>query len=114
MAYRHVIIRQFGDPEQLQVVEEPALPEPARGQVRVKVLAAGTGFTDTIIREGQYIDVKDKPPFTLADPPVYRVRPADCLFRCPGAFRLRSERCRPGAGTFVGAHLRSVKTALSR
>ena len=65
MAYRHVIIRQFGGPEQLKVVEEPAPPEPARGQVRVKVLTAGTGFTDTIIREGQYIDVKEKPPFTL-------------------------------------------------
>ncbi len=31
----------------------------------MKVLTAGTGFTDTIIREGQYQDVKEKPPFVL-------------------------------------------------
>lgn len=65
MSYQHVIVSAFGGPENLQVVTEPALPEPAPGQVRVKVLAAGTGFTDTIIRQGQYVDVKDKPPFTL-------------------------------------------------
>lgn len=65
MSYKHVIVTEFGGPEKLQVVEEPQLPEPEPSQVRVKVLAAGTGFTDTIIREGQYVDVKDKPPFTL-------------------------------------------------
>lgn len=65
MSYRHVIVAEFGGAEQLKVVEEARLPEPMANQVRVKVLAAGTGFTDTIIREGQYVDVKDKPPFTL-------------------------------------------------
>lgn len=65
MSYKHVIVTEFGGPENLQVVEEAQLPEPSAGQVRVKVLAAGTGFTDTIIRQGQYVDVKDKPPFTL-------------------------------------------------
>ncbi|WP_235015228.1 alcohol dehydrogenase catalytic domain-containing protein [Oceanicoccus sp. KOV_DT_Chl] len=65
MSYQHVIITAFGGPEKLQVVLEPELPEPTDNQVRVKVLAAGTGFTDTIIRQGQYVDVKDKPPFTL-------------------------------------------------
>ncbi len=65
MAYQHVIVSEFGGPEQLRVVEESSLPEPGAGQVRVKVLTAGTGFTDTIIRQGQYVDVKDKPPFTL-------------------------------------------------
>lgn len=64
-SYKRVIVTEFGGPEKLQVVTEPQLPEPGPGQVRVKVLAAGTGFTDTIIREGQYVDVKDKPPFTV-------------------------------------------------
>lgn len=65
MSYKHVIVAEFGGADKLKVVEEPALPEPSANEVRVKVLAAGTGFTDTIIREGQYVDVKDKPPFTL-------------------------------------------------
>lgn len=65
MSYKHVIVTEFGGPEKLQVVEEAQLPEPAPNEVRVKVLAAGTGFTDTIIRQGQYVDVKDKPPFTV-------------------------------------------------
>lgn len=65
MPYIHVDIKQFGGPDQFTVIEEDSLPEPAPGQVRVKVLTAGTGFTDTIIRQGQYVDVKEKPPFTL-------------------------------------------------
>lgn len=65
MPYKHVIVREFGGPDCLDVVEEPDLPKPGPGEIRARVLAAGTGFTDTIIREGQYMDVKDKPPFTL-------------------------------------------------
>lgn len=64
-AWKHVDVIAFGGPENLRVETENGLPEPAPGEVRVKVLAAGTGFTDTIIRRGQYVDVKDKPPFTL-------------------------------------------------
>ncbi len=63
--WQHVDITTFGGPENMKIVSETSLPEPAPGQVRVKVLTAGTGFTDTIIRQGQYVDVKDKPPFTL-------------------------------------------------
>lgn len=63
MAYRYVILRAFGGPEQLHLETSAALPEPGRGQVRVKVLSAGTGFTDTIIRRGEYPGVKNKPPF---------------------------------------------------
>ena len=36
----------------------------APGEVRIKVLAAGTGFTDTMIRRGRYPDFKGKPPYT--------------------------------------------------
>ncbi|MBP6723996.1 MAG: zinc-binding dehydrogenase [Halioglobus sp.] len=65
MSYIHVDVEHFGGPDQLRVMEEAHLSEPAPGQVRVRVLTAGTGFTDTIIRQGHYIDVKEKPPFTL-------------------------------------------------
>jgi NADPH:quinone reductase-like Zn-dependent oxidoreductase len=65
MGWHRIELTAFGGPENLRLVQEHHLPEPAPGQIRVKVLAAGTGFTDTIIRQGQYIDVKDKPPFTL-------------------------------------------------
>jgi NADPH:quinone reductase-like Zn-dependent oxidoreductase len=46
------------------MVEEPTIPEPELGQVRIKVLAAGTGFTDTMIRRGRYPDFKGPVPFT--------------------------------------------------
>lgn len=65
MSWQHIVVKQFGGPEQLELVTEKALPEPGAGQVRVRVLAAGTGFTDTIIRQGQYLDIKQQPPLTL-------------------------------------------------
>jgi len=37
---------------------------PGPGEVRIKVLAAGTGFTDTMIRRGRYPDFKGPLPFT--------------------------------------------------
>lgn len=64
MGYRHVVVTAKGGPEVLAVREEAQLPEPGPGEVRVKVLAAGTGFTDTAIRRGNYPDVKDPHPFT--------------------------------------------------
>ncbi len=64
MGYQHIVVTAKGGPEVLQLVSEDSLPEPGNGEVRVKVLAAGTGFTDTIIRRGNYPDVKDKHPFT--------------------------------------------------
>lgn len=63
--WQHVDISAFGGPDNMKVVTESTLPEPDAGQIRARVLTAGTGFTDTIIRQGQYVDVKDKPPFTL-------------------------------------------------
>ena len=65
MSWQRIELTAFGGPENLRVVQESQLPEPAPQQIRVKVLTAGTGFTDTIIRKGQYIDVKEKPPFTI-------------------------------------------------
>lgn len=64
MSYQRVVLSAFGGPENLHLKTVEELPEPAEGEVRVRVLTAGTGFTDTVIRQGQYPDLKEKPPFT--------------------------------------------------
>ncbi|WP_298190083.1 medium chain dehydrogenase/reductase family protein [Novosphingobium sp.] len=64
MAWEHIEIARFGGPEVLELAREDALPEPGPGEVRIKVLAAGTGFTDTFIRMGRYPDFKGPLPFT--------------------------------------------------
>ena len=64
MSYKRVIIKEFGGPEVLKVIDESTLPEPKFGEVRIKVLVTSAAFTDTMIRKGQYPDVKKKPPFS--------------------------------------------------
>jgi len=64
MSWQHLRIAKFGGPEMLQVVEESVIPQPGPGEVRIKVLAAGTGFTDAMIRRGRYPDFKGPLPFT--------------------------------------------------
>jgi len=64
MPWQHLRISRFGGPEVLQMTEELSVPEPGPGEVRIKVLAAGTGFTDTMIRRGRYPDFKGPLPFT--------------------------------------------------
>jgi NADPH:quinone reductase-like Zn-dependent oxidoreductase len=64
MPWQHLRISAFGGPEVLQMAEEPAIPDPGPREVRIKVLAAGTGFTDTMIRRGRYPDFKGPLPFT--------------------------------------------------
>src|SRR5271165_5728278 len=64
MSWQHLRIPRFGGPEVLQMAEELTIPEPGPGEVRIKVLAAGTGFTDTMIRRGRYPDFKGPLPFT--------------------------------------------------
>ena len=64
MSYRRVRISTFGGPEVLEVVEEDEPPKPGPGEVRVRVLAAGASFTDTLIRAGKYPDLTEKPPLT--------------------------------------------------
>src|SRR6202790_1338473 len=64
MPWQHLSISRFGGPEVLQMKEEPTIPDPSSGRIRVKVLAAGTGFTDTMIRRGRYPDFKGPLPFT--------------------------------------------------
>jgi len=64
MSWQHIRIARFGGPEVLQLAEESRVPEPGPGEVRIKVLAAGAGFTDTFIRGGRYPDFKGPLPFT--------------------------------------------------
>src|SRR5271166_5860393 len=64
MSWQHIRISGFGGPEVLELAEEQTVPAPGPGEVRIKVLAAGTGFTDTFIRRGRYPDFKGPLPFT--------------------------------------------------
>jgi NADPH:quinone reductase-like Zn-dependent oxidoreductase len=64
MTWQYIQIERFGGPEVLELKEEAALPEPGHDEVRIKVLAAGTGLTDTFIRRGRYPDFKGPLPFT--------------------------------------------------
>src|SRR2546423_7803090 len=64
MPWRHIHIVRFGGPETLELAEEATVPEPGPNEVRIRVLAAGTGFTDTFIRRGRYPDFKGPLPFT--------------------------------------------------
>ena len=53
MKYKSVIITKKGRPEVLQVVENE-LREPNAGEVRLKLICTGIGFTDVIMRYGYY------------------------------------------------------------
>jgi NADPH:quinone reductase-like Zn-dependent oxidoreductase len=57
-----IVITARGGPEVLKYVEED-VPEPGRGEVRVKVLAAGVSYADVLMRRGLYPDAPP-PPFT--------------------------------------------------
>jgi NADPH:quinone reductase-like Zn-dependent oxidoreductase len=64
MSWHHIRITRFGGPEVLELAEQPTIPEPGPGEVRIKIFAAGTGFTDSFIRRGRYPDFKGPLPFT--------------------------------------------------
>ena len=51
MRHERVIVKQYGGPEVIALLEEDVLV-PEAGQVRVKVLAAGVGLPDVLAREG--------------------------------------------------------------
>jgi NADPH:quinone reductase len=59
---RRIIVPRYGAPDVMTVIEEP-LPEPGPGEVRVRILVAGVGYPDVLIREGTYPG-GPKPPFT--------------------------------------------------
>jgi NADPH2:quinone reductase len=51
MKYKHIVVSHYGGPDELRVVEEEC-PEPKKGEVRVRVLAAGVSLPDVMMREG--------------------------------------------------------------
>ena len=62
---RVVQIRRFGGPDGLEVVDAP-LPSVGRGEVRVRVLASGLEYTDTLIRRHLYPQtMRRRPPFVM-------------------------------------------------
>ncbi|HEX3829367.1 MAG TPA: zinc-binding dehydrogenase [Sporichthyaceae bacterium] len=63
MTWQKISISRFGGPEVLDLTEESTVPVPGPGEVRIKVLAAGTGYTDVFIRRGRYPDYKGPLPF---------------------------------------------------
>jgi NADPH2:quinone reductase len=62
MRNRRIVVAQYGGPERLQVVEEEA-PKPKKGEVRVRVLAAGVSLPDVMMREGIHPETP-RVPFT--------------------------------------------------
>jgi NADPH2:quinone reductase len=59
---KRIIVTHYGGPDVLQVLEEDC-PEPKRGEVRVKVVAAGVALPDILAREGIHPETP-KVPFT--------------------------------------------------
>ena len=60
-----VQVGRFGGPEELQVVDTP-LPTAGKGEVRVRVLASGMEYTDTLIRRHMYPQTAViRPPFVM-------------------------------------------------
>jgi NADPH2:quinone reductase len=62
MKHTRIVVNHYGGPDALQVLEEER-PEPAHGQVRVRVLAAGVALPDVMAREGIHPETP-KVPFT--------------------------------------------------
>ena len=62
---RVVQVRRFGGPEGLEVVDAP-LPRAGTREVRVRVLASGLEYTDTLIRRHLYPQTASRrPPFVM-------------------------------------------------
>ena len=51
MKYQRIVVTRYGGPDELRVLEDDC-PEPKRGEVRVRVLAAGVSLPDVMMREG--------------------------------------------------------------
>jgi NADPH:quinone reductase-like Zn-dependent oxidoreductase len=63
-AYQQIVINEYGPPRVMQLVDQAMLPEPGIGEVRIRVLAAGVSFTDTMVRKGVYVGVDAEFPFS--------------------------------------------------
>jgi NADPH2:quinone reductase len=60
--HTRVVVTHYGGPDALHIVEEEC-PEPGRGEVRVKVLAAGVSLPDVLARQGIHPETP-RVPFT--------------------------------------------------
>ncbi len=58
---RSIIVKEYGGPEVMDLQDVP-VPEPAPGQIRVRVVSAGVNYADIMQRLGLYIG-GPKPPF---------------------------------------------------
>ena len=54
-------VHAFDAPIQMTNVD---IPEPSRGQIRIKIAACGLNFADLLMQKGTYQDTPE-PPFTL-------------------------------------------------
>jgi NADPH:quinone reductase len=59
---RRIVVPRYGGPEVMTIVEE-SIPEPRPKEIRVRIIAAGVGYPDVLIREGMY-PRGPRPPFT--------------------------------------------------
>ncbi len=60
MKHTRIIVTQYGGPDALQVLQEEC-PEPKKGEVRVRVLAAGVSLPDLLMREGVHPETPPLP-----------------------------------------------------
>ncbi|MEP0203342.1 MAG: medium chain dehydrogenase/reductase family protein [Halioglobus sp.] len=61
--WHSMVVPEFGDAQVMQWTQHKTLPEPAAGEVRIRVLAASASFTDIMIRKGLYAELGEEPPF---------------------------------------------------
>jgi NADPH2:quinone reductase len=93
---RRIVVPRYGGPEVMTIVEEP-IPEPRPKEIRARIIAAGVGYPDVLIREGMY-QAGPRPPFT----PGYEfIGIVDKLGPGATAFKLGQ---RVGAITVYGSH----------
>lgn len=57
-------LRRFGGTDGFELLDD-AMPTAGPGEVRIRVLAASVQFTDLVMRQGKYPDLKQKPPLVL-------------------------------------------------
>src|SRR5512136_891337 len=60
MRHTRIIVTHYGGPDALRAIEEEC-PEPKRGEVRVRVLAAGVSLPDIMAREGVHPETPPVP-----------------------------------------------------
>ena len=60
--HQRIVVTDYGGPDALRVIEEER-PEPKRGEVRIRVLAAGVSLPDVLMREGVHPETP-RAPFT--------------------------------------------------